>query len=127
MLLALTNTKEEEEQLKEQLAKFKNIKFVVTGLGGMIDEIPEKIIQVLIGAALNTNVIKKDTRQIHALIHAAQEAVHGMMLDPTINASYAMKISIVSDEKWVAVGLYGKAAFHPLTNHERSGLGVMHL
>lgn len=127
MLLSLTQNKQEEQFVKEQISRLENIKFVVTGLGGMIDEIPEKIVQAVVGAALNSNVIDRTPHHIHALIHAAQEGARGMMLEPIVNVSYAMKVSIVSNGIWIAVALYGQAAFHPMTNHERSGMGVMHL
>lgn len=127
LLLVLTKSRQEEELVKEQILQFNNIKFAVTGLGGMVDEIPGKIVQTIVGAALNSNIIKNNTPQVHALIHAAQEGFYGMMLEQTIKASYVMKISIVTDGVWIAVALYGQAAFHPMTNHERSGLGIMHL
>ena len=39
----------------------------------------------------------------------------------------ALKIAIVRNTHWIAVGMFGESAMHPLTNHERCGLGIMHL
>lgn len=39
----------------------------------------------------------------------------------------ALKIAVVRDDGWLAVALFGKSALHYMTNHERAGLGVMHI
>ena len=41
--------------------------------------------------------------------------------------AYALKIAVVRGSGWLAVALFGKSALHYMTNHERAGLGVMHI
>lgn len=81
----------------------------------------------VIGAALNSGLIAKTSTNIHALLHATEEAKKSMMVNVSSSVSIAVKIAIVKDKEWIAVALYGESAIHPLTNHERVGLGVMHL
>jgi hut operon positive regulator len=126
MMLALCYTREEESILKEKLTAT-GLACAVTGLGGMTNEVKEKITQAVLGAALHNGVINKTTQEIHALIHATMEAQRGILLDVMINTSFALKIGLASDGAWVAVAIFGQAAFHPMTNHERAGLGIMHI
>ena len=43
------------------------------------------------------------------------------------SSSLALKIAIVRKEHWIAVAIFGQSALHYMTNHERAGLGVMHI
>lgn len=125
-MLALTSSQEEEEALKAQFAA-EGFLCAVTGTGGNIDDMKTKINSAVIGAALNNNVINKQPEELHAIIHAAQEAKQGMMMSVPTSANLAVKIAIVRCRNWVAVAIYGHSAMHILTNHERAGLGVMHI
>lgn len=128
MLLALTRTMEDEETLKGMLASH-SFKYVVTEVGGKssLVEFQEKMTRAVIGAALNSGIITKCATNYHALLHATEEAKRGFMVNVASSASLAVKIAIVRDDSWVAVALFGESALHPLTNHQRAGLGIMHL
>ena len=102
MLLALTRTLKDEETAKRALTEAGH-KFVVTEVGG------------------------KTSYDIHALIHATEEAKKGILVSVSSSASLALKIAVVRGSGWLAVALFGKSALHYMTNHERAGLGVMHI
>ena len=128
MLLALTRTLKDEETAKRALTEAGH-KFVVTEVGGKTsyDDFHEKVIRAVIGASLNSGIIEKTTNDIHALIHATEEAKKGILVSVSSSASLALKIAVVRGSGWLAVALFGKSALHYMTNHERAGLGVMHI
>lgn len=128
MLLALTQTIYDEENVKQIVAK-NGFKAVVTEVGGRtsFDDFNEKINRAVIGASLNSGVIQKTTNDIHALIHATEEAKKGILVSVSTSANLAMKIAVARDDTWIAVALFGKSALHYMTNHDRAGLGVMHI
>lgn len=128
MLLALTRTMADEDTVKAMLAE-QGYKVVVTEVGGnsAVSEFQGKVTKAVLGAALNTGIISKTSTNYHALLHATDEAKRGIMVNVASSASIAVKIAIVRDNQWVAVALFGESAIHPLTNHERAGLGIMHL
>jgi hut operon positive regulator len=128
MLLALTRTLADEETVKSLLSS-QGYKIVVTEVGGnsALSEFQSKVTKAVLGAALNSGLIAKTPANCHALLHATDEAKRGVMVNVASSASIAVKIAIVRDEDWIAVALFGESALHPLTNHERAGLGVMHL
>lgn len=128
MLLALTQTIYDEEKVKQIVAK-NGFKAVVTEVGGRtsFDDFNEKINRAVIGASLNSGIIQKTTNDIHALIHATDEAKKGILVSVSTSANIAMKIAVARDDTWIAVALFGKSALHYMTNHDRAGLGVMHI
>lgn len=128
MLLALTRTLKDEETAKRALTEAGH-KFVVTEVGGKTsyDDFHEKVNRAVIGASLNSGIIKKTANDIHALIHATEEAKKGILVSVSSSASLALKIAVVRGSGWLAVALFGKSALHYMTNHERAGLGVMHI
>lgn len=128
MLLALTQTLYDESRMKQLVAEC-GFKAVVTEVGGKttFDDFNEKINRAVIGACLNSGIIKKTTSDIHAVIHATEEAKKGLLVSVSTSASLALKIAVARDDHWVAVALFGKSALHYMTNHERAGLGVMHI
>lgn len=128
MLLAITQTLYDEGKMKELIAKC-GFKCVVTEVGGKInyDDFNEKINRAVIGACLNSGLITKSSNDIHAVIHATEEAKKGILVSVAASASLALKVAIARDEHWIAVALFGKSALHYMTNHERAGLGVMHI
>ncbi len=128
MLLALTQTIYDEEKVKQIVAK-NGFKAVVTEVGGRtsFDDFNEKINRAVIGASLNSGIIQKTTNDIHALIHATEEAKKGILVSASTSANLAMKIAVARDDTWIAVALFGKSALHYMTNHDRAGLGVMHI
>lgn len=128
MLLALTRTLKDEETAKRALTEAGH-KFVVTEVGGKTsyDDFHEKVNRSVIGASLNSGIIEKTANDIHALIHATEEAKKGILVSVSSSASLALKIAVVRGSGWLAVALFGKSALHYMTNHERAGLGVMHI
>lgn len=128
MLLALTQTIHDEETAKLLVAKTGN-KAVVTEVGGKASQadFKEKVNRAVLGASLNSGVIEKKSNDIHALIHATEEAKKGMMANVSSSADLALKIAIVRGGGWIAVAIFGKSALHYMTNHDRAGLGIMHI
>lgn len=128
MLLALTRTLKDEETAKRALTEAGH-KFVVTEVGGKTsyDDFHEKVNRAVIGASLNSGIIEKTANDNHALIHATEEAKKGILVSISSSASLALKIAVVRGSGWLAVALFGKSALHYMTNHERAGLGVMHI
>ena len=128
MLLALTRTMQDEEAVKKMLTE-QGFRFVVTEVGGnpATSEFQMKTTKAVIGACMNTGLCAKTPTNYHALLHATEEAKRGIMVNMASSASIAMKLAVVRDANWVAVALFGESALHPLTNHDRAGLGLMHL
>ena len=128
MFLALTRTIEDEDAVKRMIAD-QGYKFVVTEVGGnlALSEFQAKTTKAVIGACLNTGLISKTATNYHALLHATDEAKRCIMANVASSVSVAVKVAIVCDQAWIAVAMFGESALHPLTNHERAGLGIMHL
>lgn len=128
MLLAITQTIYDEDIMKQLVAK-NGFKAVVTEVGGKIsfEDFNEKVNRAVIGASLNSGLIQKCSNDIHAVIHATEEAKKGILVSVSSSASLALKIAVVRDDKWIAVALFGKSALHYMTNHDRAGLGIMHI
>lgn len=128
LLLALTQTIHDEERAKQLVAK-KEFKAAVTEVGGQttLHEFNEKVNRAVIGAALNSGIIQKRANDIHALIHATEEAKKGVLIGANTNQNLALKMAMVRDDTWIAVAMFGKSAVHYMTNHDRGGLGIMHI
>jgi hut operon positive regulator len=128
MLLALTRNIHDEESVKKMLAE-QGFRYVVTEVGGnsAMSEFQIRTTKAVIGACMNTGLFTKTPTNYHALLHATDEAKRGIMVNVASSASVAVKIAVVRDTQWVAVAMFGESALHPLTNHDRAGLGVMHI
>lgn len=126
LLLASTVTKEEEELVKAKLGEI-GWRSVATEVGGVFGELPQKITRALVGAALNSGVIQKDQTEMHALMHAAFEALDSFIPSGLLEASIGAKIAIIRNKRWIAVSVMGDTAYHAVAHHERFGLGVMHI
>lgn len=127
MRLALTRTIAEENELKAQY-KEKGLRFAVTETGGRSSaDFYTKLSRAILGASLNEGVISKVGTEIHALIHAVEEAKSGVIINIHSEANLALKIAIVRNKHWIAVAMFGESAMHILTSHERCGLGIMHI
>lgn len=128
-LIALSSNRNEEEKIKNSLRK-NGFKCAATEIGGEVNNtFFNKFVKSLIGSSINNNIIKNknNSKQIHALIHAAEEAQEGILLKKPGAVNVGMKIGIVRKEGWIAVALFGGSALHNLTNHNRAGLGIMHI
>lgn len=127
MRLALTRTIAEENEIKKTYAE-KKLRFVVTETGGKSSvDFQGKLSRAVIGASLNGNVVEKNPPEIHALIHAMEEAKKGVLINGNSESNLALKIAIVRNEHWIAVAMFGESALHLMTSHERCGLGIMHI
>ena len=125
--LAMSRTLEEETALKRECIG-KGIRVVVTEVGGNTRrDFQEKSSRAILGAAMNAGLIRKIPGEIHALLHAAEEAKQGVILHTSSESNLAVKIAIVRINGWVSVAIFGESAIHPLTSHERCGLGIMHI
>ncbi|MGC9490274.1 MAG: HutP family protein [Thermovirgaceae bacterium] len=126
LLLASTTTSEEEASLKKQILK-SGWRAVATEVGGLAGDLPQKITRAVVGAALNSGVVEKKSGEMHALMHAALEAMNSFISMSFLEASIGAKIGIVRNHLWVSVAVVGDSAYHAVAHHERCGLGVMHL
>lgn len=125
--LALTEVMADEISLKEEYRK-QGLKFAVTEVGGKADsDLHIKITNAVIGAALNNKVIQKTPHDMHALLHATEEAKIGIFHNNNLSTNLALKIAIMCSENWLAVAIYGESSMHTYTSHERCGLGIMHI
>lgn len=129
ILLALTETREDEEELKKSLSELFDIRCAVTGLGGTVTNLGNsgRLLNSVMSTAINTGTLPKEARMIHALIHATSEASNSVFTHTNSNASLALKIGLATNFEWLAVAIYGQSSLHPLSEHARVGLGVMHL
>ncbi len=126
LLLSCTTDKHSEESLKSSL-NAEGWRAVATEVGGVASDLPQKITRALVGAALNAGVVDKKPREMHALMHAALEAINGFIALGTLEASIGAKLAIVRNANWIAVSMVGDTAYHAVAHHERCGLGVMHI
>ncbi len=127
-LIAAMSDEDGEKRLKEEINKSSSkYKLAVTFVSGITSDIKKTFVKSIVGCSLHNGIIMKTSGQIHAVLHAALDAAGGAIYQVPAESSLKIKVAIVSDGQWVAVGVYGESAFYPITNHERSGLGVMHL
>ena len=126
MLLAMTESRESEENLKTYFQD-KGYRNAVTEVAGRSSDLMSKVISSVLGSAIHMKIIHEEPREIHALTHAAIEAFQGIMLDIPLSSNFYIKVAVVRTKNWMTIGAYGSTAFHKLTNHPCCGLGVMHI
>ncbi|MBP3751448.1 MAG: hut operon positive regulator HutP, partial [Pyramidobacter sp.] len=73
LYLAMSDDISEERRIKETLLNC-GWRSVATEVGGISGDLSMKVSRALVGAALNSGVVRKSTSEMHALLHAAQEA-----------------------------------------------------
>lgn len=127
-MLAMTANLSDEEAVKRFLAA-REYRAVATEIGGNTSstEFQAKLTRALVGACLNGGVIEKMDAQLHALLHAAEEAKRGIAANIFMGTHVSMKVAIVRRQRWIAVAMFGDSALCYKTNHQRAGLGVMHI
>ena len=52
---------------------------------------------------------------------------YGAIVNTSSESNLAVKIAIVREHHWIAVAMFGESAIHPITSHQRCGLGVMNI
>ena len=125
--LAMSRTIAEEAALKQEYLD-QGLRVVATEVGGSTKrDFQDKVGRAVLGAAMNGGLIEKLPYEIHALLHAADEAKRGAIINLSSEANLAVKLAIVRKQHWIAVAIFGESAIHPMTSHERCGLGVMHI
>ena len=126
IFLAMTPDRETEAELKKHLM---NMGFLcaITEVAGKADDVKKKLFHNIVGAALNLNVVEKEPHLIHALVHASHEACLSIDFDNWLNSNYLLKIAIVRKDHWLAVAFYGLVAAHSISNHNKLGLGTIHV
>ncbi|HBP63836.1 MAG TPA: nitrogen fixation protein, partial [Desulfosporosinus sp.] len=99
ILLALSETREEEEELRNSFSNIFNIRCAVTGLGGTVANLRHtgKLTNSVMATAFNTGFIQKEARVIHAIIHATMEASNSVFTHTNSNASVALKIGLTTN------------------------------
>ncbi|MFZ3102911.1 MAG: HutP family protein [Desulfitobacteriaceae bacterium] len=129
LLLALSETRKDEDSLKEYYSSTYGFVCGVTELGGTVNGLQQtgKLSNSVLSAAVNTGVIAKEPRKIHALVHATLEASNSIFIHANSNASFALKIGLTTNHEWLAVAIFGRSSLHPLSEHCRVGLGFMHI
>ena len=90
MLLASTTTPDSENELKRELLQ-NGWRSVATEVGGLAGDLPQKITRALVGASLNAGVVEKTRNEMHALMHAAVEALEGFLTVGMLEASVGAK------------------------------------
>ena len=125
-LLAALTDDGEEEAIKRAVQNT-GFRLAVTFVTGLSAEVKSSFVKSIIGCALQNGIIRKSPGEIHAVLHAALDALTGIVHSVPADASLKLKVAIVADSHWIAVAIYGDSAFYPSTNHERSALGIMHL
>ncbi|HBH13031.1 MAG: HutP family protein [Clostridiales bacterium 38_11] len=126
VFISMIESKNRELFVKTYIEEL-GLRVVITEVAGSGGDLKKKIINSCVGAALNIDVIDKEAHHVHGLIHAAQEAGRGLMLDMPLDANLHIKIAIVRSEHWIAVSMYGNSAYHILSNHSRLGLGYVNI
>lgn len=126
LYLAMSEDIADERHVKDALSLC-GWKAVATEIGGISGNIQLKASRAIVGAALNSGVVRKSPSEMHALMHAAQEAFGHFIPYGLIECSIGAKIAIVRNSQWLAVAVSGDTAYHAIAHHERVGVGVMHL
>lgn len=126
MLLAMTQTRDMEEEIKKLIASL-SMQCCVTEVGGVENDFKKTLIRNTLGAAYANKLIKKNHVDTHALLHATIEAGRSSFSNTIFNTSFKMKLAIVKDEEWICVATFGEGGTHVLSSHSRAGMGMMHL
>ncbi|MEI2388019.1 HutP family protein [Breoghania sp. JC706] len=126
-IIAAISSREEEETFKQYVAANTRLKMGITFVSGVRTDVTKTFVKSLVACALQSHIIHHHHNEIHAVIHAGLECLKGVSSDVAAESSLKLKVAIVSDGRWLVIAAHGESAFHPETNHERMGFGVMHL
>ncbi len=127
LLLVLASNRAMEKNLRHEIEKTGMYKCVVTEIGTGIDTARRKVVSAVVGASLDNGLINKTPNHVHALLHAAEEAIKVFMESNPLASDLGVRISIVRDSQWIVVAMLGSASAHYLSNHKSISLGMMHM
>lgn len=122
ILLAMTQNMEQEKEMIQELQGM-GIKCVATMASGFNSDISPKLVNNLVGACLNANIIEKKTAHIHPLVHALHEAMDGGHITREISQNCRLKVAVVRCEEQISICIYGDLAIHELSAHKSIGIG----
>lgn len=122
ILLAMTQSMEQEKEMI-QLLQSMGIKCVATMASGFNSDISPKLVNNLVGACLNANIIEKKKSHIHPVVHALQEAMDTSRVVRDISQNCRLKIAVVRYEDQISICIYGDLAIHELSAHKTVGVG----
>lgn len=122
ILLAMTQSMEQE---KEMIASMQSmgIKCVATMASGPNSGIGPKLVNGLVGACLNANIIEKKKSHIHPVVHALQEAMDTARVTREISQNCRLKVGVVRYKDQISISIYGDLAIHELSAHKTVGVG----
>lgn len=126
MLLAMSQTRKQEEEIK-LLIKSCGMQCCVTEVGGIEADFKTQSVRNILGAAYANKIIEKNSIATHALMHAIVEAGRALFYNMPVITSLKMKYGVVRNDEWICVAAFGDCGMHTLTSHNRSGMGMMHL
>ncbi|MFV0336320.1 MAG: HutP family protein [Tropicimonas sp.] len=126
-IMAAISNLDEEEKIKQQIKQRPNWKIGITFVSGSRSTIEKAFVKTIVGCALHSNVVRQKPNEIHGVIHAGLECLQAIQSTGAAESHLKLKVALVADGHWVVVAAHGESAFHPATNHERVGFGVMHL
>ena len=112
ILLAMTQSMEQEKEMIRELQGM-GVKCVATMAAGFNFDISPKLINNLVGACLNANIIEKKKAHIHPVVHALHEAMDAARI----------KVGVVRYEDQISISIYGDIAIHELSAHKTVGVG----
>ncbi len=126
ILLAMTASREQEEELKRHFTQ-EGYLCGVTEIAGVNDELRRRLLNAVVGASLNLGIVQRNSNEIHTLVHATLEAAQGLALNIPVVESFRLKAAISRKDGWICVAFFGVRAMHSLTNQQTVSMGVMHI
>ena len=96
ILLAMTQSMEQEKEMIRELQGM-GVKCVATMAAGFNFDISPKLINNLVGACLNANIIEKKKAHIHPVVHALHEAMDAARITREISQNCRLKVGVVLD------------------------------
>ena len=122
ILLAMTQSMEQEKEMIRELQGM-GIKCVATMAAGFNFDISPKLVNNLVGACLNANIIEKKKAHIHPVVHALHEAMDAARITREISQNCRLKVGVVRYEDQISISIYGDIAIHELSAHKTVGIG----
>lgn len=94
ILLAMTQSMEQEKEMIRELQGM-GVKCVATMASGFNFDISPKLVNNLVGACLNANIIEKKKSHIHPVVHALHEAMDAARVTREISQNCRLKVGVL--------------------------------